>query len=101
VAVKDSGQPVCTTTVGTDGTWTCQADQPFTGGQHQITVTQTAPNGTPTATVQTQLSVPTTTHSAPTGGTIADPATSWAMAALAAMASLVLLGGAVRRHQLT
>ncbi|MCL1842132.1 MAG: hypothetical protein FWF75_10425, partial [Propionibacteriaceae bacterium] len=91
------GQPVCTTTVGTDGTWTCQADQPFTGGNHQITVTQTAPNGQATASVQTQLSVPTTAHSAPTGGTPVPVSGGWTLAGLAALCGLALL--AVRRSQ--
>ncbi|MCL1840491.1 MAG: Ig-like domain-containing protein, partial [Propionibacteriaceae bacterium] len=100
VAVKDSGNPVCTTTVNTDGTWTCQADQPFTGGQHQITVTQTAPNGTPTATVQTQLSVPTTTHSAPTGGTPID-STGAMGAGLALLSGLCLLAVALVRRART
>ncbi|MCL1841506.1 MAG: Ig-like domain-containing protein, partial [Propionibacteriaceae bacterium] len=98
VAVKDSGQPVCTTTVNTDGTWTCQANQPFTGGNHNITVTQTAPNGQATASVQTQLTVPTTAHNAPTGGSITPAGNAMGLAGLAALAALVLLATALRQQ---
>ena len=102
VTVMDGGNPVCTATVADDGTWSCQAAQPFTGGQHDITVVQTGPDGTPTTPAQAQVTIANATGggTAPAGGAVemTKDGSGWLLAGLALFAALGMVGVVLGRR---
>ncbi|MFI5545267.1 Ig-like domain-containing protein [Streptomyces sp. NPDC051815] len=71
VTLTEAGNTICTTTVGTNGQWSCTPDAPLSDGPHTVLPTATDPAGNRTEGAPISLTIDT---QAPTAPVITNPA---------------------------